>query len=222
VPDRPPEGPDTCELDRCEDRRSLDAWSRRWLHHLHTGCKRCWASLADRSKPEESLDTGELARILEKAQAEAPHLFAETVIDREAANRFVDRLTRLSPEHQRLVIANSQWAANPAVCGALIDRSVRARFVDPSATLLLAELAAQMAQCQSSDFGSTLVIRALTALGAARRLTSNFDEAARVLADAEEVLKAGVSNPQLLAEIKSIQTALNTSRGQFGIALRQN
>jgi hypothetical protein len=220
--DRPPPGPDTCELDRIEGREVLDAWARRWLHHLHTGCKRCWASLADRSSPEPSLEAAELARILEKVQAEAPHLFAETVQDRKEASRFVDRLARLAPEHQRLVIANSKWAGTAAVCDVLIERSLKTRWVDEATTLHFAELAVQAAGRLPADAWLAQNVRALIQLGAALKVNSRFAAALQVLDSAECLLLEGYDEPLLLAELRSVQTSLSNCQGRFWEALQLN
>lgn len=187
---------------------------RRAVRHLLTGCAVCRTSLRPQRGDDEALD-----QAISRAAATAADLAARVAGERRQAGELVDRLPTLSPEQQRLLVANSSRAGRRAVCELVLEKARAARHRDAAETLHLAELARLAADRLSEADGRDLQARAWAELGNARRICSDLAGAELALTRARE-LADGCPDPLLAAELLSLEASLAGHQRRFPAAIR--
>jgi tetratricopeptide (TPR) repeat protein len=232
------------------DRQTLERFSRggssaseeRWIEdHLRTGCGICQREVDDLLIPtldatllaeagvasatpvtflRDELEGEEQDAAWDRVFSRLEQRLALIGLERGAAPRLVDELTRHAPAERASLIRAGRRFRTLAVCELLIERSFEEGPRDESRAIELAELAIEVAsQLDGEYYGRSVVqdlqARAWAYLGNARRIAFDLAGAEEALSRAERIAERGSADPLEEARILDLKAALLSDQGRF-------
>lgn len=207
------------ELERLARGVATREEARAAARHLLSGCRTCSEWLNERLISGAST-VGDIAAVLDRAEAGAVGLHALVESQAEQARALVEDLDSMPPERRRLVVMNSARVGSPAVVYRLVDRSRTLRHESASGTVHYAELAVAAAERTAGPGAGGARAVAWAELGNARRIASDLAGAEAALSRAEEIADENGADPHFEAELLSLRGSLATDQRQFASAER--
>jgi hypothetical protein len=160
-------------------------------------------------------DPDPLARVVARAAARFPELRAKVEAERRAAAALLARLDALPAARRRMLVANLESTATRAVCEGLLDRARARRHENAHDCLGWAELALDVARRVDTPCADELRARAWAEVGNARRIAGDLAGAGGAFAEAEKLVFYGCADPELRADLWSLEASLAHHRRDF-------